>query len=267
MDKANGYSMDVSVDSFHKQYTAPRLNHNSPERARPRFETTQTLRLDMPGDMFGYIAPPGTITPHRDVLRWVQSLDLAHSLKDCRRDLANGFFVAQIFSRYFPDKVPMHSFENGISTATKKDNWWQIQKFCKKWRGEPLPEQLVEDTMNRVHAAGVLLLHLLYETFTGKKVPERPPSPEPDDADEEVEEPKRRVIKPITKKGRPPPTSAQTEDPSVPAEKVPYGIMGSKPVTRTREVSKSGVEFGKSGKIQLGQVSDVQELCRKLQGL
>jgi hypothetical protein len=46
------------------------------------------------------------------------------------------------------DRVEMHSFENGNSTTTKRDNWWQIQKFCKKWRGESLPEQLVEDTMN-----------------------------------------------------------------------------------------------------------------------
>lgn len=48
-------------------------------------------------------------------------------------------------------------------------------------------------------------------------------------------------------------------------EKVPYGIMGSKPVTRTAQVSRTGVEFGMSGKIQLGEVSDVQELRRKLQ--
>lgn len=41
----------------------------------------------------------------------------------------------------------MHSFENGRSTRTKRDNWWQIQKFCIRWRGQPLPEELVEDTL------------------------------------------------------------------------------------------------------------------------
>ncbi len=138
------------------------------------------------------------------------------------------------------------------------------------------------------------------------RVPERPPTPEPD-AEEELEETKRKAIKPIAKKGiqlspsspftpgscmaralglgtcnsplpvaqcsmprgltctgRSPHATTQ-EDPSALAEKVPYGIMGSKPVARTAQVSRSGVEFGKSEKIQLGQVSDVQELRRKLQ--
>jgi len=68
----------------------------------------------------------------------------------------------------------------------------------------------------------------------------------------------------LTCAGRSPHATTQ-EDPSSLAEKVPYGIMGSKPVARTAQVSRSGVEFGKSGKIQFGQVSDVQELRRKLQ--
>lgn len=90
--------------------------------------------------MFGYESPPETQTLHRDVFRWVQSLDLQHSLKNvrrfvtvshvmwylfiiiqmhrmlactlvmscatflllCCRDIANGYIVAEIFNRYFP---------------------------------------------------------------------------------------------------------------------------------------------------------------------
>jgi hypothetical protein len=37
------------------------------------------------GAMFGYESPPETPTLHRDVFRWVQSLDLQHSLKNVRR--------------------------------------------------------------------------------------------------------------------------------------------------------------------------------------
>ena len=37
------------------------------------------------GTLFGDEAPPETPTLHRDVFRWVQSLDLQHSLKNVRR--------------------------------------------------------------------------------------------------------------------------------------------------------------------------------------
>jgi len=254
----------MGTASHHRRQGSPEPRLSASTRTALKTTAAVGVEADVGEDVFGYIAPPGTITPHRDVLRWVQSLDLAHSLKDCRRDLASGFYVAQIFSRYFPDKVQMHSFENGNSMSTKKDNWWQIQRFCKRWRGKPLPDDLVEDTILGVHAAGVLLLHLLYETFTGKKVPQRPPTPEPEPGEEVEEPPKRRPIAPVIKKAGRPVLEIDAKDDGKPKN---YGIMGSKPVTRQANVSKTGVEFSKAGKIQLGEVTDMQELRRKLQGL
>eukprot|EP00191_Tetraselmis_sp_GSL018_P020265 CAMPEP_0177592424 /NCGR_PEP_ID=MMETSP0419_2-20121207/8554_1 /TAXON_ID=582737 /ORGANISM="Tetraselmis sp., Strain GSL018" /LENGTH=285 /DNA_ID=CAMNT_0019083293 /DNA_START=422 /DNA_END=1279 /DNA_ORIENTATION=- len=210
-------------------------------------------------DTFGYISPPGKITPHRDVLRWVQSLDLAHSLKDCRRDLANGFLVAQIFSRYFPDKLQMHSFQNGHSNQTKSDNWWQIQKFCRKWRGQELPTDLVDDTIQAVPGAAAFLLQMLYEALTGKKVPQRPPTPPPE-AEVSEEQPRRRPVVAPTVRGR---ARKQEEQAGSAGQPRNYALLGSKPVTRSA-APKAPVEFSKAGKIQLGEVGDVQELRRKL---
>lgn len=87
MDRAQyDASMNLSVESKHQLDISARVSMHSPPKTRPRpVANTATLDFSMGDDLYGYIAPPGTITPHRDVLRWVQSLDLAHSLKDCRR--------------------------------------------------------------------------------------------------------------------------------------------------------------------------------------
>lgn len=57
----------------------------------------------------------------------------------------NGFLIAEIFSRYFPEKmsysdfeskkyypISMHSFINSTSENIKKNNWVLLESFFKK---------------------------------------------------------------------------------------------------------------------------------------
>ena len=54
------------------------------------------------------------------------------SLSLTSRAFNNGFLVAEIFSRYFPSDVQMHSFDNAENYKKKKDNWQQLQLFFEK---------------------------------------------------------------------------------------------------------------------------------------
>lgn len=47
------------------------------------------------------------------------------------RDLANGFLVAEVLSKYFPAEVAMHSFQNVTGSELKKASWKLLDKFLK----------------------------------------------------------------------------------------------------------------------------------------
>ena len=66
------------------------------------------------------------------MVKWLLSLDLSYSIKVPKRDLSNGFLVAEILSKYFPEEFSMHSYVNGTSSISKNSNWALLQKQMKK---------------------------------------------------------------------------------------------------------------------------------------
>lgn len=107
----------------------------------------------------------------REVLRWVQSLDLAYSVKNVKRDFANGFLVAEIFSRYYAKEVQMHSYDNGTSLKVKRDNWTQLTKLCRKvGLLDLLSEEVSYPVMCCEENAAVNFVTKIYEILTQRKV-------------------------------------------------------------------------------------------------
>uniref|UniRef100_A0A383WQE5 Calponin-homology (CH) domain-containing protein n=1 Tax=Tetradesmus obliquus TaxID=3088 RepID=A0A383WQE5_TETOB len=119
-------------------------------------------------DVFGY-SPPPEVQLGRDCYKFLQRLDLSIPVKNPRRDLSNGFVVAEILSRFFPADIQMHSYQNGTSGRCKRDNWEQLQRVANKNELQ-LPPKIVEGTVQGQPGAAVALLELLYEKFTGKNV-------------------------------------------------------------------------------------------------
>lgn len=128
----------------------------------------RTIRKDE-NDTFGYQPPPEVPALDRAVYKWVHSLGLSHSIQNVRRDVANGYVIAEILSRYFPGDIMISSFQNSASMQYRRDNWEQLTRICRK-HDVPLPDKLVEATLQGAHGSANTLLEGLYEKFTGKKL-------------------------------------------------------------------------------------------------
>ncbi|KAJ3122114.1 spermatogenesis-associated protein 4 [Physocladia obscura] len=97
----------------------------------------------------------------RDVLKWVQSLDLTYSIKNTKRDLANGFLLAEMLSKYHPLEFQMHGYDTGMGPVAKRNNWEQLVKACSKV-GIIFSKELVDDVMRSKAEAGAVALGIVH---------------------------------------------------------------------------------------------------------
>mmetsp|Transcript_28558 Transcript_28558/g.51719 ORF Transcript_28558/g.51719 Transcript_28558/m.51719 type:complete len:848 (-) Transcript_28558:59-2602(-) len=113
----------------------------------------------------------------REVIKWLQSLDLSFSIKNPKRDLTNGYMVAEIFSRYYPKDVDMLTYENGLRLEAKVDNWEQLFRLFKR-KGINIQKQEFDPVMHCAPGAAILFLFKVYNVLTKRTVKTMGPIPE-----------------------------------------------------------------------------------------
>eukprot|EP00448_Togula_jolla_P017141 CAMPEP_0170586486 /NCGR_PEP_ID=MMETSP0224-20130122/9772_1 /TAXON_ID=285029 /ORGANISM="Togula jolla, Strain CCCM 725" /LENGTH=798 /DNA_ID=CAMNT_0010910039 /DNA_START=47 /DNA_END=2440 /DNA_ORIENTATION=+ len=105
----------------------------------------------------------------REILKWLQSLDLSFTVKNPKRDLCNGFLVAEIVSRYHPKDVNIVGFENATRLAAKVDNWEQLYRFFQK-KAMNVSKQDFDPVIHCAPGAAVAFMFKLYNLLTSRTV-------------------------------------------------------------------------------------------------
>lgn len=121
----------------------------------------------------------------RDVHKWLQSLDLSYKISSINKDLANGFCVAEILSRYPVPYVPgiageysvknvykvnMQEFSNGNSFEERTTNWNHICKILSKYYQFPISSEIPAQIINKAPNAAFKFLTMLYKFLTKRDV-------------------------------------------------------------------------------------------------
>lgn len=109
----------------------------------------------------------------REVLKWLQSLDLTWQVKNPKWDISNGYLIAEIFSWYFPQDIQMHSFYNRDSLDLKTRNWYILKNFILK-NGIDVKMSDVDGTIHCREGAATELVEKLYEILTNRRVKKLP---------------------------------------------------------------------------------------------
>ncbi|KAI9521470.1 hypothetical protein NQZ68_007786 [Dissostichus eleginoides] len=122
----------------------------------------------------------------REVLKWLQSLELSVYPKNVRRDFSNGFLVAEILSRYYPQDFPVHAYDNGTSLASKQRNWRQIERSLQK-QNLHLMKDVIDRSIHCKPGAAELLVQEVYTLLTNQSIRDVQ-GPQSDFTDEEYQE-------------------------------------------------------------------------------
>ncbi|XP_026186380.1 spermatogenesis-associated protein 4 [Mastacembelus armatus] len=122
----------------------------------------------------------------REVVKWLQSLDLSFYPKNVRRNLSNGYLVAEIFSHYYPQAFPDHFYDKGTSLSAKQKNWSRIERSLQKHNLQ-LMKEVVDGTIHCKPGAAEALVHELYTILTNQSI-RNAGGPESDFTDQEYQE-------------------------------------------------------------------------------
>ncbi|KAJ3309262.1 spermatogenesis-associated protein 4 [Boothiomyces sp. JEL0838] len=118
----------------------------------------------------------------RNVIKWLDSLDLGISYSHPKRDFANGYIIAAIFAHYYPGQLQPCTLYTGNSEQQKQNNW--VINSDSRWlypsvlginlvfakNNINIPKLAIEAVMKCQNGAAVHFIENIYTLLTKKPV-------------------------------------------------------------------------------------------------
>lgn len=105
----------------------------------------------------------------REVQKWLQSLSLSYRIKNLKRDLGNGYLIAEIISRYPEYKLDIRKFNTGNNEENRNSNWVQLKKLTKLYSEMPLNDEIIDRLNNKAPNQAFETLIALYKYLVKKE--------------------------------------------------------------------------------------------------
>lgn len=110
----------------------------------------------------------------REVIKWLQSLDLTYPVRNPRRDFSNGFIAAEILSRYVGSSyISMQGITNSTSPDARRSNWEQVLSALQRLGCRTITPYSVDNVIQLNPNAALNVLEHLYEFLNKKLLPMR----------------------------------------------------------------------------------------------
>ncbi|XP_041042635.1 spermatogenesis-associated protein 4 isoform X2 [Carcharodon carcharias] len=130
---------------------------------------SNTSQCWVPNETQTVFAPvPARAGLAREVIKWLQSLDLRFPFKNVKKAFCNGYLVAEIFSWYYPQDVDIKVFNNGVSFPSKLKNWSQLEHFFFRKKLN-IPKELIYATMHSKPGGAEYLIQHIYTLLTNRQ--------------------------------------------------------------------------------------------------
>jgi hypothetical protein len=109
----------------------------------------------------------------RELIQWIQSLNLTYKITNPKRDLSNGWVFAEILQRFYPDEIEMYQYDNGFRLEKKTNNWFHLLKFCQRKKLD-LTLMDYDPVIHCAPNAAYQLLLKFYTMLTGRIINDEP---------------------------------------------------------------------------------------------